>query len=62
MLPVWCVPQSVIHFLAIRILVERGAEAALMAALRADQPLSAALLLETIERLEPSPLIESEIR
>ncbi len=43
-------------------LVERGAEAALMAALRADQPLSAALLLETIERLEPSPLIESEIR
>jgi hypothetical protein len=43
-------------------LVERGAEAALMTALRADQPVSAALLLEAIEKLEPSPLIESAIR
>ena len=43
-------------------LVERGAEAALMAALRADQPLSARLLRETIEKLEPTPLIEDSPR
>jgi len=43
-------------------LVERGAEAALMASVRADQPFSVALLRETIERLEPSPLIEDSVR
>lgn len=39
-------------------LVERGAEGALMAALRDDKPFSAAALREVIEKLEPSPSIE----
>jgi AAA+ superfamily predicted ATPase len=39
-------------------LVERGAEAALLACLRQDLPFSASVLQETIERLEPTPLIE----
>jgi SpoVK/Ycf46/Vps4 family AAA+-type ATPase len=39
-------------------LVERGAEGAIMAALRADKPFSVAALREAIERLEPSPVIE----
>jgi SpoVK/Ycf46/Vps4 family AAA+-type ATPase len=39
-------------------LVERGAESALMAALREDKPFSVAALREAIEKLEPSPLIE----
>jgi SpoVK/Ycf46/Vps4 family AAA+-type ATPase len=43
-------------------LVERGAEAALMASVRADQPFSVALLRDMIERLEPSPLIEDSVR
>lgn len=39
-------------------LVELGAERALMAAIDADAPFTVAALLETIEKLEPSPLIE----
>lgn len=39
-------------------LVERGAEAALVKALRTDQPLSMAALRDTIETLEPTPLID----
>jgi SpoVK/Ycf46/Vps4 family AAA+-type ATPase len=39
-------------------LVERGAEGAVMAALREDKPFSVAALREAIEKLEPSPLIE----
>ncbi len=39
-------------------LVERGAEAALMASIRADKPFSVAGLLKIIKMLKPSPLIE----
>jgi SpoVK/Ycf46/Vps4 family AAA+-type ATPase len=39
-------------------LVERGAEAALLAALRADEPFSVAALLAVVRHLEPSPMIE----
>ena len=39
-------------------LVQRGAEAALLAALRADQPLTARMLRDTIEQLTPTPLID----
>ena len=39
-------------------LVQRGAEAALLAALRADQPLTVRMLRETIEQLTPTPVIE----
>ena len=39
-------------------LVERGAEAALLASIRADEPFSVAALRSIIETLEPSPLIE----
>jgi SpoVK/Ycf46/Vps4 family AAA+-type ATPase len=39
-------------------LVERGAEAALMASVRDDRPFSVATLHATIKTLQPSPLIE----
>ncbi len=39
-------------------LVERGAEAALMNAIRKDKPFSVGALREAIEKLEPSPSIE----
>lgn len=39
-------------------LVERGAEAAVVASLRADEGFSVGRLRESIEKLEPSPLIE----
>jgi len=41
-------------------LVERGAEAALLASLRSDTPVTAAALREAIERLEPSPQVDDE--
>lgn len=42
-------------------LVERGAEGALIAALREDKPFSVAALREAIEKLEPSPLVEDSL-
>ena len=39
-------------------IVDRGAEAALMACVRADLPLTVAALQEAIEKLDPSPLID----
>jgi SpoVK/Ycf46/Vps4 family AAA+-type ATPase len=39
-------------------LVDRGAEAALMACVREDQPLSASALHDAIAKLEPTPLID----
>ena len=43
-------------------LVERGAESALMACIRVDQPFSVTVLREAIEKLEPSPLIDDSTR
>ena len=39
-------------------LVERGAEAALLACVREDRPLSPGTLREILDRLEPTPLID----
>jgi ATP-dependent Zn protease len=39
-------------------LVERGAEGAVVASLRMDEGFSVGRLRETVEKLEPSPLIE----
>jgi len=39
-------------------LVQRGAEAAVLACIRANKPFSVAALRDAIEDLEPSPLIE----
>lgn len=39
-------------------LVQRGAEVALVAALRSDRPLSAKMLREAIEQLAPTPLVD----
>ena len=39
-------------------LVQRGAEAALVAALRTDRPLSAKMLRDTVEQLNPTPVID----
>jgi len=41
-------------------LVERGAESALLAALRQDRPLSVATFQEILGKIEPTPLIENK--
>lgn len=41
-------------------IVERGAEVALLKALRADKPFSTLFLREALECLQPSPMIEEE--
>ena len=41
-------------------LVERGAEGALLAALREDRPLSAATLQEILGKIHPTPLIDDK--